>query len=40
MNSMMLIPCWPSAGPTGGAAVALPAAACTFRIARTFFAML
>src|SRR5438067_1103031 len=24
-NSMMLTPCWPSAGPTGGAGVALPA---------------
>src|SRR5918996_5676408 len=39
MNSMMLIPCWPSAGPTGGAAVACAAGACTFRTARTFFAM-
>jgi hypothetical protein len=24
-NSMMLTPCWPSAGPTGGAGVRLPA---------------
>src|SRR3954467_2584811 len=24
-NSMMLTPCWPSAGPTGGAGVAAPA---------------
>ena len=24
-KSMMLTPCWPSAGPTGGAGVALPA---------------
>src|SRR5688572_23298975 len=39
MNSMMLMPCWPSAGPTGGAAVAAPAGACTFSIALIFFAM-
>src|SRR5918992_6170030 len=39
MNSMMLIPCWPSAGPTGGAAVAAPAGACTFRTVRIFFAI-
>jgi hypothetical protein len=39
MNSMILMPCWPSAGPIGGAAVALPAGACTLSIARTFFAM-
>ena len=24
-NSMMLTPCWPSAGPTGGAGLAAPA---------------
>src|SRR5215831_7427991 len=29
-NSMMLICAWPSAGPTGGAGVALPAAICSF----------
>src|SRR5918992_3421025 len=39
MNSMMLMPCWPSAGPTGGAAVAAPAGAWTFSIARIFFAI-
>src|SRR5688500_17593900 len=39
MNSMMLMPCWPSAGPTGGAAVAAPAGACTFSIALIFFAI-
>src|SRR5262245_18308443 len=32
-NSMMLMPCWPSAGPTGGAGVALPALHCSFTIA-------
>src|SRR6188472_3456235 len=39
MNSMMLMPCWPRAGPTGGAAVAAPAGAWTFSIARIFFAI-
>src|ERR1700675_3443942 len=29
-NSMMLTCAWPSAGPTGGAGVALPAAICNF----------
>src|SRR5580765_7321105 len=38
-NSMMLTPCWPSAGPTGGAGLALPAVICSFTIAWTFFAM-
>src|SRR5258707_5552814 len=28
-NSMMLIPCWPSAGPTGGAGLAWPAGICS-----------
>jgi hypothetical protein len=28
-NSMMLTPCWPSAGPTGGAGVASPAGSCS-----------
>src|SRR5437879_686034 len=32
-NSMMLMPCCPSAGPTGGAGVALPALHCSFTIA-------
>src|SRR5262245_61414019 len=38
-NSMMLTPCWPSAGPTGGEGLALPAVICSFTIAWTFFAM-
>src|SRR5690606_36573740 len=37
-NSMMLTPCWPSAGPTGGAGLAPPAGHCSFTIATTFFA--
>src|SRR5438128_11972589 len=39
-NSMMLIPCCPSAGPTGGAGVALPALHCSLTIACTGFAIL
>src|SRR5439155_22971564 len=35
---MMLTPCWPSAGPTGGAGVALPASICSLTMALTFFA--
>src|ERR1044071_7232231 len=38
-NSMMLTPCGPSAVPTGGAGVALPAGICNFTIACTFFAI-
>src|ERR671918_223713 len=38
-NSMMLTPCWPSAGPTGGAGFAAPAGICSLIIVRTFFAM-
>src|SRR5215469_2224364 len=38
-NSMMLTPCWPSAGPTGGDGFALPAGICSLTIACTFFAM-
>src|SRR5512144_1502459 len=38
-NSMILTPCWPSAGPTGGDGLALPAGICSFTIACTFFAM-
>src|SRR5215470_4607122 len=38
-NSMMLICAWPSAGPTGGAGVALPAAICSFTEPVTFFAI-
>src|SRR4029450_13106437 len=37
-NSMMLTPCWPSAGPTGGDGFACPAGHCSFTIATTFFA--
>src|SRR5690242_1595702 len=36
-NSMMLMPCWPSAGPTGGAGVAAPALHCSLTIAVTCF---
>src|SRR5205085_4404568 len=38
-NSMMLMPCWPSAGPTGGAGVALPALHCSCTMAWTGFAI-
>src|SRR5207249_2620534 len=38
-KSMMLTPCGPSAVPTGGAGVALPAAICSFTTACTFLAM-
>src|ERR1700733_11408813 len=38
-NAMMLMPCGPRAGPTGGAGLALPAASCSFTIPDTFFAM-
>src|SRR3989344_9315651 len=31
-NSPMLIPCWPKAGPIGGAGVAFPAGICNFNI--------
>jgi hypothetical protein len=34
----MLTPCWPSAGPTGGAGVALPAGIWSFTIPVTFCA--
>src|SRR5690348_17585670 len=37
-NSMMLMPCWPSAGPTGGAGLAWPPGACSLMVVRTFFA--
>src|SRR5262245_9977264 len=36
---MMLTPCWPSAGPTGGEGLALPAVICSLTIAWTFLAM-
>src|SRR5215510_8916731 len=38
-KSMMFTPCGPSAVPTGGAGVALPAEICSFTIAVTFFAI-
>src|SRR3954469_18457935 len=34
---MMFTPCWPSAGPTGGAGVAAPASICSLMIAASFF---
>src|SRR5713226_3514160 len=39
-NSMMLTPCGPSAVPTGGAGVALPAGICNFTWPVIFFAIL
>src|SRR3954471_3426487 len=36
---MMLTPCWPSAGPTGGDGFAFPAGSCSFTIPVTFFAI-
>src|SRR5512138_3608200 len=36
-NSMMLTPCWPSAGPTGGAGFAFPAGSCSLICPVTFF---
>src|SRR5216684_4691965 len=38
-NSMILTPCWPSAGPTGGEGLAFPAGICSLTTACTFFAM-
>src|SRR6266540_3559764 len=39
-NSPMLTPCWPSAGPTGGAGVAAPPGHWSFTLALiSFFAM-
>src|SRR6185295_1476822 len=35
----MFTPCWPSAGPTGGAGVALPAGICNLTCPITFFAI-
>src|SRR5919109_98639 len=37
-NSMMLTPCWPSAGPTGGAGFAWPPGICSLISVRTFLA--
>src|SRR3954466_9743908 len=39
-NSMMLMPCWPRAGPTGGAGEAWPPGACSLMVVRTFLAMI
>src|SRR5208283_1227387 len=36
---MMLTPCWPSAGPTGGAGLAWPAGICNLMMPVTFFAI-
>src|SRR5882757_6825718 len=36
-NSMMLTPCWPSAGPTGGAGLACPAWICSLISPTAFF---
>src|SRR5205807_7718374 len=38
-NPMMLTPCCPSAGPTGGEGFAFPAGSCSFTIPVTFFAI-
>src|SRR3954463_2721786 len=38
-NSMMLTPCWPSAGPTGGAGLACPPGIWSLMIVSTFFAI-
>src|SRR5262249_14150202 len=38
-NSMMLMPCWPRAGPTGGAGVAAPALHCSLTMAVIGFAL-
>src|SRR6266403_80608 len=38
-KSMMFTPCWPSAGPTGGAGVAFPAGICSLTCPITFFAI-
>src|ERR687888_1178858 len=37
-NSMMLTPCWPSAGPTGGAGFAWPPGIWSLMSVRTFLA--
>src|ERR671924_359093 len=38
-NSMMLTPCWPRAGPTGGAGFAWPPGIWSLMTVRIFFAM-
>src|SRR5262249_43405880 len=39
VNSMMFTPCWPRAGPTGGAGLAAPAGMWSLMMVRTFLAM-
>src|SRR4029078_3507807 len=39
VNSTILTPCWPSAGPTGGAGFACPPGICSLMSVRTFFAI-
>src|SRR5215208_7546080 len=38
-NSMMLTPCWPRAGPTGGAGLAAPAGIWSLIMVSTFLAI-
>src|SRR5207302_10624585 len=38
-KSIMFTPCWPRAGPTGGAGFAAPAGICSLICVLTFFAM-
>src|SRR5574341_2267386 len=38
-NSPRFTPCWPSAGPTGGAGVACPPGSCSFTLAVSSLAM-
>src|SRR5215212_8643028 len=38
-NSMMFTPCWPRAGPTGGAGLAWPPVAWSLMVVRTFLAI-
>src|SRR5581483_3540671 len=38
-NAMMFTPCWPNAGPTGGAGLAWPAGICSLICPVTFFAI-
>ena len=38
-NSMMFTPCWPRAGPTGGAGLAAPPGTWSLMVVRTFLAM-
>src|SRR5881394_1635828 len=38
-KAMMLTPCWPSAGPTGGAGLACPPGICNLMMPVTFLAI-